>query len=183
MRISIIRYIKTLYLPLLLYGSVSCDKTLLELEHSVNQAQEEIVQELVEKVEYTPERLFKMSSFGVKGFYSASQGMDIYKDAIMFQAGYSGSSMYIHILDLDNHILLGTIQFHSPDGKTSHLNNINCGAKFDETDFFPLLYLSQTTNSRFCYVLRIANDASSYELVQTIKYEGSKYHTNGSSYD
>lgn len=183
MRNSTIQLIKAFVIPILLFSTISCDKTFLGFVNPKDSTQEQIAQELVEKVEYSPERLFKMSSFGVNGFSSASQGMDIYNDAIMFQAGYSGSSMYIHILDLDNHNLLGTIQFYSPDGKASHMNNINCGEKYQETDKFPLLYLSQMFNSRYCYVLHIANDASSYELVQTIKYEGSKYHTNGSYYD
>ena len=174
---------RNIVLALPLLTTVACDKENLEVQVFLDPPQEVIVVELAEEVEYTPERLFRMSEFGVKGFSSASQGMDIYNDTVMFQAGYSGSAMYIHILDLESRKALGTIQFTSPDGLSSHMNNINCGAKFRESDVYPLLYLSQTGNSRYCYVLRIADDASSYELIQTICYNGSKYHTGKSYYD
>ena len=183
MRKTVLRVIKTISLILPFFNATACEKTFLALDDSLDIQEEEIVQILVEEVEYTTERLYNLSSFGVKSFSSASQGMDIYNDVVMFQAGYSGNSLFIHILDLEKHNALGTIQFSCPNGENSHMNNINCGAKYRESDKFPLLYLSQTGNSRCCFVLRVADDASSYELIQTIRYEGSKYHTNSSAYD
>lgn len=178
-------FIRTIVTVLSLLTAIACDKEHLEIEKDIDIPQDPpqvtITQDLAEVVEYAPEKLYKLSSFGARGF--SSQGMDIYNDSIMFQAGCSGNSMYIHILDLEKHTTLATIQFSSPDGKESHMNNINCGPKYRESDIFPLLYLSQTGNSRYCYVLRINNDASAYDLIQTIRYEGSKYHTGGSPYD
>ena len=62
------------------------------------------------------------------------------------------------------------------------MNNINCGEKFNRTDIYPLLYVSQTSDSHSCFVIRLSNDISSYDLIQTIKYNGSKHHTD-SNYD
>lgn len=183
MKKFLINCLKAFALSLSVSSVIACNKDTLEIDAILEPTKEEVVQFIVEEMEYTPERLYKMSSFGVKGFSSASQGMDIYNDSIMFQAGYSGNSMYIHIFDLEHHTALGTIQFTSPDGNTSHMNNINCGVKYQESDAFPLLYLSQTGHSKYCYVLRIADDASSYDIIQTIKYEGSKYHSGDSNYD
>ena len=182
MKKIILRYLFALVFSLPQLFLIACDKEALKEEDHIDSTLVIISHESMEEIEYTPERLFKMSSFGVKG-YSASQGMDIYNDSVMFQAGYSGSSMLIHIFDLDKHTTLGTIKFTSPDNNSSHMNNINCGIKYLESDTFPLLYLSQTENNRYCYVLRIANDASSYDIIQTIRYEGVKYHRGKSNYD
>lgn len=63
------------------------------------------------------------------------------------------------------------------------MNNINCGIKLNSSDRFPLLYLSQTNSPMSCFVLRISNDAKTYELVQTIKYVGTNHYLRNSSYD
>lgn len=132
------------------------------------------------KMRFSSEVLFKLSSFGVSPFSSIAQGMDIYQDEVMFQAGLEGNT--IHILDLNSHRCLGTIKFETPNGEPSHMNNINCGKKYASTDRWPLLYLSQTTYSHACFVIRLSNDAPSYEVVQSIKYVGNKHHIN-SLYD
>lgn len=124
--------------------------------------------------------IFRLSSFDVNPFSSSAQGMDIYQDEIMFQAGLAGNIIYV--LDLYSKRCLGTIIFETPSGEPSHMNNINCGNKYESTDRWPLLYLSQTQNSHACFVIRLSNDASSYDIVQTIKYVGNKYHVN-SLYD
>ena len=132
------------------------------------------------KQRFSSEILFRLSSFGVSPFSSSAQGMDIYQDEVMFQAGLGGNIIYV--LDLNSQTCLGTIIFEAPNGEPSHMNNINCGDKYLSTDRWPLLYLSQTTNSHACFVLRLSNNASSYEIVQTIKYGGEKHHIN-SLYD
>lgn len=124
--------------------------------------------------------LFQLSSFGVSPFGVSAQGMDIYNDEVMFQAGLPGNIIYI--LDLNSQACLGTIIFEAPSGEPSHMNNINCGDKYLNTDKWPLLYLSQTMNSHACFVIRLSNDAQSYEVVQTIKYVGNSHHIN-SLYD
>ena len=130
---------------------------------------------------YTPKRIGHMSSFNVDLFSGNAQGMDIYDDHIMFQAG-TGQN-FIHIIDLQESKALGTISFTAPDGQKCHMNNINCGIKMNGSDRFPLLYLSQTNKPMSCFVLRISNDAASYEIVQTIKYIGTKHYLKNSSYD
>lgn len=134
----------------------------------------------ISKPRFSTDCLFGLSSFGVSSFSSSAQGMDIYEDKVMFQAGLPGNLIYI--LDLDSHTCLGTISFEAPFGERSHMNNINCGGKYINTDRWPLLYVSQTTSSHSCFVLHLSDDAFDYELVQTIKYIGTQHHAN-SNYD
>lgn len=129
---------------------------------------------------YSVRRVFRLSDFGVEPFSGSSQGMDIYDDRILFQGGLAGN--VIHILDIQSRVHLGSIEFIAPVRQSSHMNNINCGMKLCDSDLYPLLYLSQTTNAHACFVLRLSNDASSYELVQTIKYTGKQHH-QGLNYD
>lgn len=130
---------------------------------------------------YTPKRLFRMSSFKVDSFSGYAQGMDIYDDRILFQAG-TGENL-IHIIDLQESKLLGSISFVVPNEGECHMNNLNCGMKLSSSDRFPLIYLSQTNKPRSCFVLKINNDAMSYKLVQTITYNGLEHYLNNSSYD
>ena len=130
---------------------------------------------------FTPKRLFQMSSFEVEPFSGNAQGMDIFDDRILFQAG-TGQN-YIHIIDLKESKALGTISFVAPNNEKCHMNNINCGIKLNALDRFPLLYLSQTNSPKSCFVIRISNDAQSYDIVQTIKYIGKNHYLKSSSYD
>ena len=53
-----------------------------------------------------------------------------------------------------------------------HCNGASFGKKYDESDNLPLLYISETNGSRRFAAIRIANDYSTYTLVQTIAYSG-----------
>ena len=131
--------------------------------------------------QYMTFRWFQLSNLGVKPFSGSAQGMDIYNDRFLFQAG-AGQNI-IHIIDLKTAQVPGSIDFIPPSGETCHMNNINCGNLFSNSDIYPLLYLSQTNNPHSCFVLRIANDSQSYEVIQTIKYSGKDHYKNNSSYD
>lgn len=130
--------------------------------------------------QYECQYIFRLTDFGANSYTGKSQGMDIFDDRYIFQAGTHDN--IINILDIDTFSCLGSIAFFPPDGESSHMNNINCGEKYDNSDLYPLLYVSQTIDSHSCYVIRLANDLSSYELVQTIKYKGNKHHIR-SNYD
>lgn len=121
--------------------------------------------------------MFRLSSFGVSPFSGSSQGMDIFEDKVLFQAGVYGD--LIHVLDLETSSLKGTIGFIAPFNESSHMNNINCGEKYCDSDYYPLLYVSQTFNSHSCFVLRLSNILNSYELIQTIQYVGNLHHLDG----
>lgn len=167
----IMKLLKALTL-LFSFSLVSCD------ELQIDEAIEEVM--LQENPKFTTSLLFRLSSFGVEPFSSNAQGMDIYNDNVMFQAGLQGNIIYV--LDLEEGYCLGSFIFTAPDDEPSHMNNINCGEKFCCTDYYPLLYVSQTTNSHACFVLRLSNDATSYDLIQTIKYCGTQHHAD-SNYD
>ena len=150
----------------------SCEK--LQIETIVENATQQ------EKPKYSVTPLMRLSAFGADPFSSSAQGMDIYDDRVLFQAGLSDN--IIHVIDFDEFTWLGSISFVTPDNELSHMNNINCGNKYSDLDLYPLLYVSQTSNSHSCFVLRLANDISSYDLIQTINYIGSQHHA-GSNYD
>ena len=137
--------------------------------------------EIEEGQMYVPQQLFRLSIFKIEPFSKNSQGMDIYDDHYMFQAGTEQNS--IHIIDLKESKAIGTISFSDPAGEPCHMNNINCGLKMLSEDIFPTLYLSQTSNSRACFVLHINNTGKSYELVQTIRYLGTEHYLKKSSFD
>ena len=159
------------YSLILIFGLESCENKSFLVEVNTSEEMEP---------KYSVRRVFHLSDFGVEPFSGSSQGMDIYDDRILFQGGLAGN--VIHILDIQSRVRLGSIEFIAPVRQSSHMNNINCGMKICDSDLFPLLYLSQTTNAHACFVLRLSNDASSYELVQTIKYKG-KLHHQGLNYD
>lgn len=129
---------------------------------------------------FTIKRLFSFSDFGISACKGRSQGMDIYDNRLLFQAGLHKNTIYV--LNLNTQKFLGSISFSVPHGESSHMNNINCGEKFSRTDVYPLLYVSQTSDSHSCFVIRLSNDLASYDLIQTIKYIGTKHHTD-SNYD
>ena len=131
--------------------------------------------------QYATIRWFQLSMLGIEPYTSSAQGMDIFNDRFLFQAGTGQNT--IHIIDLKTAQVPGSIDFIPPLGESSHMNNINCGALFNDSDKYPLLYLSQTNSSHSCFVLRITNDAESYELIQTIKYIGKEHYLNNSSFD
>lgn len=139
-----------------------------------------VIPEIENKEKYSITRLFRLSDFGIDQFSSSAQGMDVYNDRIIFQAGLSGN--LIHIIDIITKDCLGTISFSPSNGEPSHMNNINLGKKYDSGDRYPLLYVSQTVNSHACFVIRLSNDNVSYDVVQTIKYVGTKHYV-GSLYD
>ena len=130
---------------------------------------------------YTLKGICQLSSFGAAPFSSNAQGMDIFNDRFLFQTGTEDKT--IHIVDLDNKKAIGSTAFSVPNNEVAHMNNINCGTKLLETDLFPLLYISQTGGSHSCFVIRITNDAQTYELIQTIKYIGKIHYLNNSPFD
>ena len=131
--------------------------------------------------QYTLKGLFRMSVFGVSLFTKNSQGMDIADDRFLIQSGTDDNT--IHIIDLDNMKAVGSLGFKAPDGESSHMNNINCGNKLSPSDQFPILYISQTQKSHACFVIKVSDDAQSYEVLQTIKYIGKGHYHNNCSYD
>lgn len=139
-----------------------------------------VMSEIEKKEKYSITRLFRLEDFNIAPFSSSAQGMDVYNDRILFQAGLAGN--LIHIIDLESKVCLGSITFSSPNGESSHMNNINLGEKYVNTDIYPLLYVSQTTNSHACFVIRLSNNNASYDVIQTIKYVGKGHHA-GSNYD
>lgn len=135
-----------------------------------------------EKVpKYTLKKLYPLSSFGASPFSSNAQGMDVYDDRILFQTGTNDRT--IHIVDLESHTAIGSVVFTTPNGEGAHMNNINCSDKFTSSDLFPLLYVSQTGASHSCFVIRLSNDAKSFETIQTIRYSGKTHYLNNCSYD
>lgn len=155
----------------------SCDKAPLSPMEILEQ--EIAAEEALPK--YSLKKLFRLSSFGATPFTRNSQGMDIFNDRFLFQTGIDDTK--IHVLDLETQKTIGCVEFTAPNGEGAHMNNINCGKKFSATDRYPLLYISQTEASHSCFVIRLSDDAQSYELIQTIKYSGKKHHQKSNSYD
>lgn len=166
-----------LLLSCLILPLVSCEKEPLP---SIGSLVDEVA-EIEEAPKFIPQKLFQLSSFKIDPFSKNSQGMDIFDDRFMFQAGIEQNT--IHIIDLQESKALGTIWFSAPSGEYCHMNNINCGRKRLSTDTFPLLYLSQTSNSRACFVIHINNSGKAYQVVQTIKYLGNGHYPKNSSFD
>ena len=131
--------------------------------------------------QYATFKWFQLSLLGAKPYSRDAQGMDIFNDRFLFQSGIDQKT--IHIIDLKTAIVLGSLEFVPPIGETCHMNNLNCGGLFCDLDRFPLLYLSQTYNSHSCFVLRITDDAKSFEVIQTINYIGKGHYLNNSTYD
>lgn len=166
-----------LFFVFLTMVSTACGKEPLPLADTLenNARQKSLIPQ------YTTFSWFQLSMLGVEPYTSNAQGMDIYNDRFLFQAGTGQNT--IHIIDLKTAQVPGSIEFIPPLGESCHMNNINCGALLNDSDKYPLLYLSQTDSPHACFVLRIANDASSYELIQTIRYTGKNHYLNNSSYD
>lgn len=122
------------------------------------------------------ERLFCLSDFGQCTIPMDSQGMDVYDDKFLFQGSYvpKQGCCGIVTVDLSNRQLLGEFTF-GQDIPLIHMNNINCGKKYDETDKFPMLYISEALGEQRCFIVRLDNDASHYSVIQTIKYSGDLY--------
>ena len=171
------RRFQSLLFLFILIGCWSCGKEPLP---SIDTLVQEVI-ETPEAPKYVPQRLFKLSSFGVEPFSVNSQGMDIYNDEILFQAGVDNTD--IHIISLQKPGVLGNVSFVTPSGEPCHMNNINCGNKLNSWDTFPILYLSQTSDSRSCFVLHILNDAKSYKIIQTIIYNGENHYMNNQAFD
>lgn len=110
--------------------------------------------------------------------YVNSQGMDIYDDKYLFQGSTSklktGNFKKANIITVDiiNRKILGQIDLTNEE---FHTNNINIGDKYDDTDKFPMLYVSESYFPHRCIVIRLSNDAQSFEKVQTLSYQGTYY--------
>ena len=133
---------------------------------------------------YQYSTLFKLSDLGSYSRTVASQGMDIYQDRYLFQGNNPNAAAEenynnIYIVDLKTMSILGGFEYI----KNSHLNTINCGNKYDESDTYPLLYISECYFNHKCDVIRISNDLSSYQSVQSIAYVGQQYMQGFTAYD
>lgn len=126
-------------------------------------------------------------SFSEVGEYDReidSQGMDIYANKYLFQGSNpraSESTNYnnIYVIDLESKTLLGGFEYK----KNSHVNTLNCGAKYADSDTYPLLYASECYYEHGCDVIRLNNDLSSYQSIQRISYVGSQHFSGWTAYD
>lgn len=169
----IIRY--TVLLALL--PLASCGKEPMpSLDSLVNAAVE-----VAEAERFVPKKLFHLSNLKIDPFTKNAQGMDIYDDRYLFQAGIEQNT--IHVIDLQESKALGTIWFATPSGESCHMNNINCGVKLYSFDKYPVIYLSQTEKSKACFVLRLDNNLESFQIIQTIYYSGTGHYLSNSAFD
>lgn len=122
------------------------------------------------------ECLFGLSDFGQCTIPMDSQGMDVFDDKYLFQGSYVPQKECCGIVtvDINDRRILGEFTF-GQNFPLIHMNNINCGKKYDETDKFPMLYISEALGEQRCFIVRLDNDASHYSVVQTIKYDGDLY--------
>lgn len=100
------------------------------------------------------------------------QAIAVYADKIIrtnsnSEGNYPAS---IYITDFNGNVL-GEFEL-TGELADFHCNGASLGVKYDESDNLPLLYISETNGSRRFAAIRIANDYSSYTLVQTIAYSG-----------
>lgn len=126
------------------------------------------------------EGLFRLSDFGQCTIPMDSQGMDVYDDKFLFQGSYvpKKGCCGIVTVDLNDRRILGGFIF-GQDLPLIHMNNINCGEKYNETDKFPLLYLCDSFGTdKCCFVVRVSDDASHYNVVQAITYSGQMMNYN-----
>ena len=133
---------------------------------------------------YRYRRMFSLSEIGTYDRRVASQGMDIYNSKYLFQGNNPSASAEenynnIYVIDLEYKNLVGGFVYK----KGSHTNTINCGDKYDSSDTYPTLYVSECYYNHNCEVIRLSNNLSSYELIQTIGYIGSKYMVEFTAYD
>ena len=117
--------------------------------------------------------LFSLSDYGSYSNNVDSQGMDIYDNRYLFQGNSPSdtSQNNICVIDLANKTILGGFSYNS----NSHINNINCGEKYTDSDVYPILYISNCYYDKGCDVIRVANDLSGYTLLQNIQYIGTSY--------
>ena len=112
---------------------------------------------------------------------TGSQGMNIYDDRYMFLGFASAGSgdnfkpAKIMVIDLLSRSVLGTFTINATE--PCHVNSVNIGEKYDNSDTFPLIYVTDCSLSYggSCRVLRFANDLSTMTEVQKITYGGSSY--------
>lgn len=94
----------------------------------------------------------------------------------------SDQKIAIVVVDARDKTKVGEFVVNSPISKT-HGNNLNVGAKYNEADTYPLLYVSVTYTDYRCLVIRPNNSADEYSLVQTIMYSGTKFIDSPNSVD
>lgn len=167
-------------------GRVSSGKTALwEIVPDDSHLLGEAGQYLGEKIslnEYKMMRWFNLLDYGSLSLNMASQGFDIWGD-FLFQAGaISGDATAnnIAIIDLKNRKILGQFEFTDT---SYHMNNVNCGDKYADSDTYPVLYISQTYGAHKCCAIRLANDLSGYTILQEIVYTGSAHLANSNAFD
>lgn len=113
-----------------------------------------------------------------------TQGMDIYANKFLFQGNNPKASEpdnynNIFVIDLETNTLIRGFEYK----KESHVNTVNCGALYDSSDTYPLLYVSECYYGHGCDVIRLNNDLSSYQSIQRISYAGSQYFSGWTAYD
>lgn len=129
---------------------------------------------LGEKIVVNDNAFFRQSAINYGAFgtisYSGAQGMTIYDNRYLFRA-YASNGGSLVVMDLRNKAILGAFGLASATSG-HHVNCINLGEKYDSSDKYPLLYISEAYNAKRCFVERVANDASGSTLVQTITFVG-----------
>lgn len=120
-----------------------------------------------------------LSSFGgTQPSTIALQGMGV-ASPYLFWGSESGSTRKIVVLDMDSREILGTITW--TEAGTWHMNNINVSAqRYSSTDKFPLIYLSECAGNHRCAVVRIADDAASYTVIQMLTFTDASTYFSGS---
>ena len=111
---------------------------------------------------------------------SNAQGAAIYADRYVFQFDAEKNvGGYMSVVDINNMEVVS--EFALNLGAECHGNNICFGKKYSVDDTFPTLYISEgdSINERFrCFVLRLANDLSTFTIVQTIEFVGERYESS-----
>lgn len=123
---------------------------------------------------YGKYKLFRLKDYNKPVFEIESQGLAVYQDKYLFQGSdQSGKQSSLLIIDIDTKKIISEFDLGTFGG---HMNNICIGPKWTETDKFPLLYISECRHQHKCFVLRLLNDLSEYQIVQVIKFESKNHY-------
>lgn len=100
------------------------------------------------------------------------QGFDIYESKYLFQGSYKANTGgSIIVVDLDTGVKLGKIQ----NIGVEHVNLVICGEKYEESDTYPLLWVSSVGNQPTDgVIIRLKNDLSGFSIIHTVKYSGNQ---------
>lgn len=117
----------------------------------------------------------------VVGAHTFRQGCAYYQNNLFV---FHNTNDIVEVYDFKNKSLISVMDMTLFDlnHMEFHCNNANFSAyKYDDSDFFPLLYVSmENLNQRKILVLRISAEGSKYnfEQIQTIQLPNNLYYTN-----